>query len=347
MSNYSIYRPDDIFNEIYCQCVHIGNYKLPINDGTTGQVLCTDGLGTLSFTSMQVGGDVVGPSGSTSNALVRFDSTTGKLIKSSTAVLNDSGLLTVSSLLSSGLLYPIADGSTGQVLTTNGSGVLTFSSKGDVVGPASSTANSLVRFSGTTGKLVKSSTSTLSDAGQLTISTLTVGTVTYASTDGSAGQVLTTNGSGVLTFTTVPTPLSCVYGRCIVTDSVHVNVGDHIAFNSVNFSTGGNIVLDTTSAYATTTNTASLGRITLKANKTYFLECALIQVTTTLSTGNIVVAWYNSDTNTFIDGPTAGVFNGCETVYTPTVDTRVEVRITVAILLSAINRSFVKCQQLA
>lgn len=36
-------------------------------------------------------GDVVGPSSATNNAIVRFDTTTGKLIKNSTAVLDDSG----------------------------------------------------------------------------------------------------------------------------------------------------------------------------------------------------------------------------------------------------------------
>jgi hypothetical protein len=38
-------------------------------------------------------GDVIGPSSSTDNALVRFDSTTGKLIQNSTAILSDTGAL--------------------------------------------------------------------------------------------------------------------------------------------------------------------------------------------------------------------------------------------------------------
>jgi hypothetical protein len=41
-------------------------------------------------------GDVVGPGSSTDNALARFDSTTGKLIQNSTAILTDAGELTVS-----------------------------------------------------------------------------------------------------------------------------------------------------------------------------------------------------------------------------------------------------------
>lgn len=46
----------------------------------------------------QLGGDVVGPSSSTDNALVRFNSTTGKIVKNSSATLNDSGELSVSAL---------------------------------------------------------------------------------------------------------------------------------------------------------------------------------------------------------------------------------------------------------
>jgi hypothetical protein len=38
-------------------------------------------------------GDVIGPSSSTDNALVRFDSTSGKLIQNSTAILSDTGAL--------------------------------------------------------------------------------------------------------------------------------------------------------------------------------------------------------------------------------------------------------------
>ncbi len=69
-------------------------------------------------------------------------------------------------------------------------------SAGDVVGPGSSTDNALVRFDGTTGKLVQSSVGVLSDAGVLTgltgltssgsitFSGLTSGRVTYAGTGG-------------------------------------------------------------------------------------------------------------------------------------------------------------------
>lgn len=65
---------------------------------------------------------------------------------------------------------PAADGGSGQFLSTNGSGVLSWSSPaggGDVVGPASSTDNAVARFDLTSGKLLQNSAATLSDLGVL------------------------------------------------------------------------------------------------------------------------------------------------------------------------------------
>jgi hypothetical protein len=84
----------------------------------------------------------------------------------------------------------------GITLTTNaGTDTLTISSNasgsGDVVGPASATDDALARFNGTTGKLIQSSTATLTDAGLLTVSDAAVtGTLTAAHIHGNlAGSV--------------------------------------------------------------------------------------------------------------------------------------------------------------
>ena len=57
------------------------------------------------------------------------------------------------------LTFPSDDGTSGQALITDGSGVLSWSTaaSGDVYGPASATDNALARFDGTTGKLIKDS----------------------------------------------------------------------------------------------------------------------------------------------------------------------------------------------
>lgn len=133
-------------------------------------------------------------------------------------------------------------GTSGQVLTSGGSGATptwtTVSGTGDVVGPASATDNAFTRFDGTTGKLIQNSTgATLSDTGGATFTgsvdvagTSTAGsniklyedtdngtnyvsfkapdtiasnvTWTLPSADGTSNQVLTTNGTGTLSWST-------------------------------------------------------------------------------------------------------------------------------------------------
>lgn len=70
------------------------------------------------------------------------------------------------------LTLPPNTGTAGQVLTTNGTGVLSFTSGGgggggDVVGPASSTDNAITRYDATTGKLIQNSLVTLADDGAI------------------------------------------------------------------------------------------------------------------------------------------------------------------------------------
>jgi hypothetical protein len=63
-----------------------------------------------------------------------------------------------------------AVGTAGQVLTSNGAGVPTWTTNagGDVTGPASSTDNAIARFDGTTGKLIQNSVTTIDDTGAAT-----------------------------------------------------------------------------------------------------------------------------------------------------------------------------------
>jgi uncharacterized protein YjbI with pentapeptide repeats len=142
-------------------------WTLPSVDGASGEVLTTDGSGTLSWSAGGGGGtgDVVGPASSTDNAFARFDLTTGKLLQNSNATLSDAGApifvgsVDISGTSASGAdikLYedtdngtnyvafkaaasipanvtwtlPAADGTNGQVLSTNGSGTLAWSAGG-------------------------------------------------------------------------------------------------------------------------------------------------------------------------------------------------------------------------
>lgn len=161
------------------------------------EIKFTDGSGGI--------GDVIGPSSSSDNALVRFDGVTGKIIQNSNAILSDAGDLSLTNPLaiSSGgtgqnsktsafdalaptttkgdvIVYNGTDnirigvGTDGQVLTadsTQVSGIKwAINAGGDVTGPASSTDNALTRFDGTTGKVIQNSNATLSDTGDLNLS---------------------------------------------------------------------------------------------------------------------------------------------------------------------------------
>lgn len=132
---------------------------------------------------------------------------------------------------------PSAHGNAGDVLSNNGSGVLSFVSK--VSGPASATDEAIARFDGTTGALLQNSTVLISDAGAISgaaslsasgaVSAATLAassaltleetgagtdvitiqapasiaapyTLTLPVDDGAAGEVLSTDGSGVLSW---------------------------------------------------------------------------------------------------------------------------------------------------
>ncbi len=338
MSN-KIYRDDDIFETLYVQYLTAGDLKYPTGDGTTGQVLSTDGSGNLSFSTNGTG-DVIGPSSSTTNAIARYGDTTGKLIINSLVTIDNSGKVTAPSLVAGTLTYPTADGTSSQVLSTNGSGVLSFVSR--VSGPGSSTTNAVARFADTTGNSLVNSLVTIDGTGKITAPSIVAANLTYPTTDGTSDQVLSTNGSGILSFVSLPSLTNKLYGRNVTGQTTNVSSGDHLKFNSVSFSAGTNISLDTTTSYTTTPNVNSIGRITLIGGKTYYIESWVVQVSGT----SIVVAVYNADSNTFIDGPTSGNINGCLAVFSPVTTTRIEVQITSSLLVTNINRTFVKVIQL-
>jgi hypothetical protein len=99
-------------------------YTLPSADGSNGQVLATNGTGTLSWESVAGTGDVVGPASATDNAIARFDLTTGKLIQNSSVIVDDSGSITgVASLAA--VTASITSANAGTAVITTGN--LTFS----------------------------------------------------------------------------------------------------------------------------------------------------------------------------------------------------------------------------
>ena len=105
----------------------VGEIEFPSQDGLTGQVLMTNGAGLLTFSTISEG-DTYGPSSSVDNAIVTFDGVSGKLLQNSSAFVDDSGKITAPSMQIAGINYPTVDGTTDQLLTTDGAGNLSFSS---------------------------------------------------------------------------------------------------------------------------------------------------------------------------------------------------------------------------
>ena len=213
---------------------------LPDTVGASGTYLkATNGTGTLTWATA---GDVTGPASSTANGISRFDATSGKLLKDSSVTISDAAAvagvkslsmtdsttntLTVQPAAATttyALTMPPAVGSSGTYLkATDGAGTLAWATAGDVTGPAGATANGITRYSSVSGKIVKDSSVTISDAAAVagvkslsmtdaTTNTLTVQpasattsyTVTMPAAVGASGTYLkATDGAGTLSWAT-------------------------------------------------------------------------------------------------------------------------------------------------
>jgi hypothetical protein len=171
-------------------------------------------------------------------------------------------------------------GTNGQVLSSTGTGVQWVnagSGSGDVTGPASSTDNAVVRFDGTTGKIIQNSTAaSIDDSGNADfLSTksdyfdidTTATTTTFA-----AGRILwnDSNKTASLCFNsdTVQTDLGqSIYAYVTNADSSTINLGDAVYI----FGATGNrasVKKASSSAESTSSKTLGLAAQSIAANAT-------------------------------------------------------------------------------
>jgi len=189
-------------------------FTLPNADGTNGQVIQTNGGGVLSFVS---GASLATPLAVVGNA------TAGAELRLPEDTDNGSNYvaLKAADTLAGNVTFtlPNADGTNGQVLQTNGSGVLSFVSGASLATPlavvGNATAGAEIRLpedtdNGSNYVALKAPNTLASDL-----------TFTLPSADGTNGQVLKTNGSGVLSFVTagggftLATPVATTSGTSI------------------------------------------------------------------------------------------------------------------------------------
>jgi hypothetical protein len=212
------------------------DYSLwPVSDGTASQVLSTNGSGVLSWTTLS--GDVTGPGSSTDNAITRFDATTGKIIQNSQVTVADDGAITapqVGSVIpfyfANQAAFPSAATYHGAIAHSHSDGKMYFAhssvwnalaNAADAFVPASpgeigATTPDVGNF---TDLKVKSASSTVKElqlhdqdnsnyVGFKAPTTVSSNKVwVLPATDGTNGQMLTTDGSATLSWTTASTEL--------------------------------------------------------------------------------------------------------------------------------------------
>jgi hypothetical protein len=150
---------------------------------------------TITNTSPSLGGDVVGPSSATDNAVARFDTTTGKLIQNSLVIIDDTGSVTGVNAL------------TAESLTVNNNATL-GSSNTDTLEVLSRITTDLepnannAKDIGTSGRNWRDG---FFGRNLDTVNLSVTGTTSFDGSQGTSGQVLTSAGTGNTPTWTTPT----------------------------------------------------------------------------------------------------------------------------------------------
>ena len=102
--------------------------KATLTQGSGITITNSAGAITIAATGGGGSGDVVGPASATDNALVRFDTTTGKLVQNSVGILSDTGAISGLTDISASGAVTLSGGTANGVTYLNGSKVLTSGS---------------------------------------------------------------------------------------------------------------------------------------------------------------------------------------------------------------------------
>ena len=183
-----------------------GSAAITISNSAPDQtVVLTDGTGistsgtypnfTITNTSPSLGGDVVGPSSATDNAVARYDTTTGKLIQNSLVLIGDTGNVTGVNAL------------TAESLTVNDNTTLGFSNtdtldvRARIISDLEPNANN-AKDIGTSGRNWRDG---FFGRNLSTVNLEVTGTTSFDGQQGTSGQVLTSAGTGATPTWTTPT----------------------------------------------------------------------------------------------------------------------------------------------
>jgi uncharacterized protein YjbI with pentapeptide repeats len=202
-------------------------YTLPSADGSSGQVLSTNGTGTLSWaTAASGGGDVTGPASSTDNAIARFDLTTGKVIQNSVVIVDDAGTITGVAALAA-TTASITSANAGTAVITTGT-----------VTNLTSTSASIASMNAGVALLTTATVTTLTATGA-SIASANVGTAVVTGLTVTNASVASLN-AGTATITTGNLTFSSTAQR-ITGDMSNATLSNRLAFQTS--TTNGNTTI--------------------------------------------------------------------------------------------------------
>ena len=181
-----------------------GAVTYPITHGTSGQVLSTTGSGTLTWTTASASSDIA-------NFDTRISSATNSITTLNTSVTAATANNTISTIVkrdasgnfSAGTITANLTGNVTGSLSGNASTATNATTAGNITATSNNTLTSISTLSavGTITSGTISVTTDINTAGKLV-----AGSVTYPNTHGTSGQILSTTGTGTLTWTTASAP---------------------------------------------------------------------------------------------------------------------------------------------
>ena len=151
--------------------------------------------GVITNSSPSLGGDVVGPASATDNAIARFDATTGKLLQNSVVLIGDTGSITgVNALTAESLVV-------NNNVTLGSSNTDTIDVNARITTDLEPNANN-AKDIGTSGRNWRDG---FFGRTVHTVNLAVTGTTSFDGLEGTSGQVLTSQGTGVTPVWTTPT----------------------------------------------------------------------------------------------------------------------------------------------